>query len=177
MVARSGAKGKALGQGAAAQVTRGHVEDFLYHEAALLDAWLLDDWLALLTGDARYQVPSNDRPAADPANTLFTVADDIHRIRARITRLKDKDAHAESPRSRTRRIVSNVRIVDRDGDLLRVEANFVVYRFRRDEGVREYVGHYRYSLRVENGALKIARREAVLDAVELGSLGVVSFIL
>jgi hypothetical protein len=32
-------------------------------------------------------------------------------------------------------------------------------------------------LRIENGALRIARREAVLDAVELGSLGLVSFIL
>ncbi len=177
MVARSGAKGKRLSQGAAAQITRGQVEDFLYREAALLDAWRLDDWLALLTGDARYQVPSNDRPAGDPASTLFTIADDIHRIRARITRLKDKDAHAESPRSRTRRIVSNVRIVDRDGDQLKVEANFVVYRFRRDESVREYVGHYRYALRIENGALKIERREAVLDAMELGALGLVSFIL
>lgn len=177
MAPRSGAKGKAASQDAAVQVTREQVEDFLYHEAALLDAWRLDDWLDLLTGDARYQVPSNDRPEADPADTLFTIADDIHRIRARITRLKDKDAHAESPRSRTRRIVSNVRIVDRDERQLKVEANFVVYRFRRDESSREYVGHYRYVLSIENGALRIARREAVLDAAELGSLGLVSFIL
>ena len=70
-----------------------------------------------------------------------------------------------------------MRIVDRDGRQLKVEANFVVYRFRRDESVREYVGHYRYVLRIENGALKIAQREAVLDAMELGALGLVSFIL
>lgn len=165
------------GRGTAESVTREQVEDFLYHEAALLDAWRLDDWLALLTEDARYEVPSNDRPDADPANTLFTIADDINRIRGRVTRLKDKNAHAEHPRSRTRRMISNVRIVERNATDLRVEANFVVYRFRRDENAREYIGHYRYLLRAERGGLKIARRQAVLDPMELGSLGLVSFVL
>jgi len=60
---------------------------------------------------------------------------------------------------------------------VQVEANFVVYRFRRDESVREYVGRYRYLLRAERGQLKIAQRQAVLDAMELGSMGLVSFVL
>ena len=121
----------------AARTTRAEVEEFLFNEAALLDEWRLDEWLALLTGDARYEVPSNDRPDADPASTLFTIADDIGRIRGGIARLKDKNAHAEFPRSRTRRLISNVRIVGRSAGELRVEANFVVYRFRRDGSVRE----------------------------------------
>jgi p-cumate 2,3-dioxygenase beta subunit len=159
------------------QVTREQVEDFLYREAALLDERRLDDWLGLLAADARYLVPSNDSPDADPSNCLFTIADDISRIRARVTRLKDKNAHAEYPPSRTRRMIANVRIVGRDANELRVEANFVVYRFRRDERIREYVGRYRYVLRVAGGELKIAKREAIIDAMELGSLGSVSFIL
>lgn len=156
-------------------VTREQVEDFLYEEAALLDAWKLDEWLGLLTEDATYRVPSNDRPDADPRGTLFTIADDIARIRARVTRLKDRNAHAEFPPSRTRRLITNVRIVERNP--LRVEANFVVYRYRRNEDVREYVGRYRFVLRVVDGKMKIAAREAVLDALELASLGAVSFIL
>ena len=48
------------------EIGRAQVEDFLYHEAALLDAWRLDEWLELLTEDATYRVPSNDRPASDP---------------------------------------------------------------------------------------------------------------
>ncbi len=163
--------------GPSAQVTRQEVEDFLYEEAALLDAWRLDDWLKLLTDDAVYNVPSNDRPDADSRDTLFIIADDIRRIRARVTRLKDKSAHAEYPPSRTRRMISNVRIVSRNGASLRVEANFSVHRFRRNEGIRAYVGHYRYELRAGNGGLKIARREAIIDAMELGSLASVSFIL
>ena len=158
-------------------VTRQEVEDFLYKEAALLDAWKLDDWLKLLTDDAVYNVPSNDRPNAESKDTLFIIADDARRIKARVTRLKDKSAHAEYPPSRTRRMITNVRIVSRDGASLRVEANFSVHRFRRDGNVRPYVGQYRYELRFEGGKLKIAKREAIIDAMELGSMGSVSFIL
>ena len=162
---------------ATTDITRSQVEEFLYEEAALLDAWRLDDWLALMTEDAVYQVPSNDRPDADPKDTLFIIADDIHRIRARVARLKKKDAHAEEPRSRTRRLLTNVRIVERNGATLKVEANFSVHRFRRNDGIRVYVGHYRYELRAASGGLRIAKREAVIDSVELGALGSVSFIL
>jgi p-cumate 2,3-dioxygenase beta subunit len=157
-------------------VTRAEAEDFLYHEAALLDAWQLDEWLALLTEDARYLVPSNDAPEGDPASTLYTIADDIHRIRGRVTRLKDPNAHVEFPHSRTRRMISNVRVIEAGGDV-QVEANFVVHRFRRNEQVSQFVGRYRYRLRLVEGRPRIALREAILDAQELGSLGAVSFIL
>ncbi len=158
-------------------VTRQQVEDFLYAEAALLDAWKLDEWLTLLTDDAVYRVPSNDRPESDPKDTLFTIADDIHRIRARVTRLKNTSAHAEFPRSRTRRMISNVRIVEQDAQTVKVEANFIVYRFRRNESVYQFVGQYRYALRITGDGFRIASREAIIDAIELGSLASVSFIL
>jgi p-cumate 2,3-dioxygenase beta subunit len=154
-------------------MTRQEAEDFLYHEAALLDAWRLDEWLELLTDDARYRVPSNDAPEGDPKSTLFLIADDIQRIRGRVTRLKDPQAHAEFPHSRTRRFISNVRMT---GDL-EVEANFIVHRFRRDERVTQFVGRYRHRLRMVDGRPRIALREAILDSLELGSLGAVSFIL
>jgi p-cumate 2,3-dioxygenase beta subunit len=161
-------------------MTRLEAEDFLYHEAALLDAWKLDEWLTLLTDDARYQVPSNDAPDGDPKNTLFLIADDIARIRGRVTRLKDPQAHAEFPHSRTRRIVTNVRVEPPppkgEGEVL-VHANFVVHRFRRDERVTQFVGRYRYRIRLVDARPKIALREAILDSQELGSLGAVSFIL
>jgi p-cumate 2,3-dioxygenase subunit beta len=38
-------------------ITRAEVEDFLYHEAALLDEWKLNEWQELLTDDAAYYVP------------------------------------------------------------------------------------------------------------------------
>src|SRR6476659_6543522 len=157
-------------------VTREEVEDFLFHEAALLDEWRLDEWLALLTDDAKYRVPSNDAPSGDPADTLFLIADDIQRIRGRVARLKDPHAHAEHPHSRTRRLVTNVRASER-GEELEAFANFAVYRMRRGGQESVYVGRYHYLLRRVDGRLRIALREAILDAEELGRLGAVIFIL
>ncbi len=161
----------------AGTVSRAEIEDFLYAEADLLDCWKLDDWLALLTDDAAYYVPPNDRPDADHRTALFTIADDIVRLRERVIRLKDPNCHAEYPPSRTRRFITNVRITGVEGDAIAVAANFVVYRYRRGEPVREFVGHYRYRLRRIGGVLKIAERRAILDAHELGAMGSVSFIL
>ncbi len=160
-----------------AVVTRAQVEDFLYHEAALLDEWKLDEWQDLLTDDAGYYVPPNDQLDADHRSTLFLVADDRERIRQRIIRINDPNCHAEFPKSRTRRMISNVRILGSEGDLIAVAANFVCYRFRRYERIREYVGAYRYVLRRAGDSFKIKERRVFIDAHELGNLGSVSFIL
>jgi p-cumate 2,3-dioxygenase beta subunit len=158
-------------------VTRAEVEDFLYHEASLLDDWRLDDWQALLTDDACYYVPPNDQPEGDHRSTLFLVADDRERIRQRVIRINDPNCHAEFPKSRTRRMISNVRIVAVAGDLVTVAANFVCYRYRRYERIREYVGAYRYILRRAGDSFRIKERRVLIDAHELGTLGSVSFIL
>jgi p-cumate 2,3-dioxygenase beta subunit len=158
-------------------VTRAEVEDFLYREAALLDEWKLAEWEALLTDDACYYVPPNDQPDGDHRNTLFLVADDRERIRQRIIRINDPNCHAEYPKSRTRRMISNVRILGIDGDLVTVAANFVCYRYRRYERIREYVGAYRYLLRRAGDGFRIRERRVLIDAHELGNLGSVSFIL
>lgn len=156
---------------------REEVEDFLYHEAELLDSWRLDEWLGLLAPDAHYYVPPNDKPDADHRDTLFTIADDASRIKARVKRLKDANAHAEYPHSRTRRMIANVRILAIDGDELRIGANFIVHRFRRAERIGAFVGRYEYRLRRTGDGLRIVERRATLDSEELGRLGSVSFIL
>ena len=157
--------------------TRAEVEDFLYREAALLDEWRLEEWLTLLTPDATYEIPPNDQPDGQPQTTLFILADDIVRIRERVKRLMSPNCHAEHPHSRTRRMISNVRIVESSGETLTVAANFICHRFRRFEKVREFVGSYRYALLQADGDFRIRHRRAVLDSHELGSLGAVSFIL
>ena len=160
-----------------ATVSRAEIEDFLFCEADLLDNWKLDEWLALLTDDAAYYVPPNDKPDADHRFTLFTIADDMVRLRERVIRLKDPNCHAEYPPSRTRRLITNVRIAGVDGDTISAAANFVVYRHRRGGQSQTFVGRYEYKLRRQSGVLKIAERRAILDAEELGALGSVSFIL
>ena len=163
--------------GKSEDVSTEDVQNFLFHEAALLDEWRLKEWEDLLTEDAAYYVPPNDQPDGDHRNTLFTIADDRERIRQRVIRLLDPNCHAEFPPSRTRRMISNVRITAREGDEITVAANFVCYRFRRHERIREYVGAYRYRLNCGEDSFRIKERRVYVDAQELGSLGSVSFIL
>ncbi len=161
----------------AALVTREEVEDFLYFEAQLLDEWRLDEWLELLTEDARYLIPSNDCPEGDPRTSLFLIADDRTRIEQRVLRIKSADCHAESPKSRTCRMISNVRIEKTEGNLIHVAANFICHRFRRYGRAYPFVGFYRHILRHEGDRLRIRERKAILASEELGNLGSVSFIL
>jgi p-cumate 2,3-dioxygenase beta subunit len=156
--------------------TRPEVEDLLYKEAALLDEWRLEEWLTLLTDDATYQVPPTDVPQGDPRNTLYIIADDAFGIRSRVKQLLGKSAWAENPHSRTRRIISNVRILGSGGDSILVTANFAVYRMRY-EAVDTYVGHYEYKLIRVGDELKIQERRAILDNEVLRPQGKISFVL
>lgn len=169
--------GPVLSRPGAATITRAEVEDFLFFEAQLLDEWRLDEWESLLADDATYLIPSNDRPGSNPRAALFTIADDRRRIGERILRIKSADCHAESPRSRTCRLITNVRIEGVEGDLVRVAANFTCHRFRRYSRAYAFVGAYRYVLRQTGNGLRIKERRVILASEELGSLGSVSFIL
>jgi len=159
------------------EITRSDVEEFLYREAALLDRWQLDDWLALFSDDAIYHVPTvGTAPDVTPDNTLFYVADDRVRLRERVIRLSKKSAHVEWPRSRTRHMVSNVLIEERSADELRVSAAFAVYRFKN--GISDtYVGSYRYRLVVVDGKLLIREKRSMLDMDALRPQGRVSILL
>ena len=152
------------------------VEDLLYKEAALLDEWRLDEWLELLTEDAIYEVPPTDVPEGDSRNTLFIIADDAVRIRSRVKQLLGKAAWSENPRSRTRRMIANVRVLGSDGENILVTANFAVYRMRY-ESVDTYIGRYDYKLAREGSILKIRERRAILDNEALRPHGKISFIL
>jgi p-cumate 2,3-dioxygenase subunit beta len=159
-----------------AAVGRAEVEDFLFLEADLLDAWRLDEWLGLFADDGRYEIPATDCPDGDPAKNLFIVADSMPVLRGRVQRLKSVAAYSESPRSRTRRIVGNVRLHGAEGDGLTVSANFIVQRVK-NEITDSYCGRYDLLLRPTADGLRFVRRRAVLDLDALRPQGRVSFIL
>src|ERR1700739_2546463 len=57
-------------------------EQFLMHEARLLDESKFDDWLALFTADAWYWVPS-EPDQRDPQQTVSLIYDDRRLLEAR----------------------------------------------------------------------------------------------
>lgn len=153
------------------------VEGFLFHDAALLDSWQLEDWLALWTDEVIYLVPATDRPSGEPDHDLFLIQDDRFLLEQRVASLMTRTAWAESPHSTTRRMVSNVRASRIDDGTIAATANFVVYR-ARGATVDVYPG--RYEMILEEGgpaAFRIRQRKAVLSLEQLRPHGRVSFIL
>jgi p-cumate 2,3-dioxygenase subunit beta len=159
------------------KLSRSHAEDFLIQEAALLDSWKLMEWADLFTEDGEYLVPATDDPEGKAGKSLFLIYDDRHRLGERAKRLLKPTAHAESPHSRTRHMISNVVAGQTDGDgTIAVTCNFVVFRSRM-EVTNIYPGHAEYRL-VRNGeGLKIRSKKAVLDIDALRPQGKVSIIL
>jgi p-cumate 2,3-dioxygenase beta subunit len=158
------------------KLSRSDAEDFLIHESALLDSWKLMEWADLFTEDGEYLVPATDDPEGKAGKSLFLIYDDRHRLGERAKRLLKPTAHAESPHSRTRHIISNV--VTREGSdgTIPVTCNFVVFRSRM-EVTNIYPGHAEYLL-VQNGdGLKIKSKKAVLDVDALRPHGKISIIL
>ena len=158
-------------------ITRNDVEEFLYREAAMLDRWQLDEWLALFTDDTIYHVPTiGTAPEVGPENTLFYIADDRARLRERVVRLQKKGAHVEWPRSRTRHLVTNVLIDERSDSELQVSAAFAVHRFK-NAAADTYVGSYRYRLAITGNGLRIREKRSMLDMDALRPHGRVSILL
>ncbi|TGD85224.1 p-cumate dioxygenase [Mycolicibacterium sp. CH28] len=152
------------------------VERFLYLDADLLDRWQLHEWLRYFDPSGRYLVPSTDKPDGDPTRDLFLIQDDRFLLEQRVNSLLTRAAHAEYPRSRTRRILSNIQVWH-DSDGLLVHANFAVFRMR-NQTIDTYVGAYRHVL-IPDDALgfRFVVRKAVLDLDALRPHGKVSIIL
>jgi p-cumate 2,3-dioxygenase beta subunit len=164
-----------------AEIDRPTIEDFLYHEAALLDAWNLDEWFTLFDSELRYVVPCNDTPDGDPAHDLVLIDDNELRLRLRVERLNSRKAHREYPHSRTNHQVHNVRLGDvqtteAGQSLLPVEALFTVWRFRNGKA-NHYVGRYRYRLILRDGQLRIRSKRCELDMTVLRPAGDLAIIL
>jgi p-cumate 2,3-dioxygenase beta subunit len=156
--------------------TVGEIERFLVEEAALLDEWRLEEWLALVAPDGSYLVPPLDAPDADHRDTLFLIADDRRTLASRVRQLLSGTTWAENPRSRTRRLVTNVRLLGIDGDAARITANFAVWRFQHEQ-TDVYVGRYLHLLVRGPSGLLFRERRAVLDLETLRPHGKLSFIL
>lgn len=149
------------------------VEQFLYHEAQLLDDWMWTDWLALLAEDIRYWMPvrhnrlRRQRGQSEIPSGLEMAHfdDDLAALQMRVTQLGSGRHWAEDPPSRCRHLVANVRIESdfAEASELNVRSNFVVYRNRLETEVDLWAGERRDVLRLDGDSFKIARRTILLD--------------
>lgn len=158
------------------QVTRQDVEEFLFHEAGLLDNFDFDPWLALFTPEAHNLIPPLDLREATSQDALYLVNDDMARLASRVRQYQGRAMWVENPPARTRRLISNARILFDDGHELKVTANFVVYRVRGND-VDPYVGRYEHRLVRTDDGLRYKERKSILDLEALRPFGKVTIIL
>jgi len=130
-------------------------EQFLLHEARLLDEGRFGEWLALFTPDASYWVPS-EPDQKSPLDTVSLIYDDRRLLETRVRRLASPRIYSQEPRSRTSRIVTNVTIEEAaDPDAALVRSKFMLVEFRRNEQ-RLFGGTSFHRLIVIEGDIKIA---------------------
>src|SRR5271170_6648086 len=100
------------------------IERFLFHEARLMDAHRLDEWLALWDDDATYWVPCNGDDI-DPARSVSVIYDRRGQLRNRIQRIKET-LWLKEQAPRLRRIVGNVEIEASNAEEIVVSSNFIL---------------------------------------------------
>ena len=136
------------------------VTRFIYREARLQDDHAYDSWEALWADDGIYWVPANGE-GGDPEREMSLIYDNRSRIALRIKQFHTGKRHTQLPRSRLRRIVSNIEILGCEGESVRVTANAVVYESNA-RGETIWPSRNEYVLRREGGELRMALKKVVL---------------
>ena len=139
---------------------------FVAHEAALIDARRLDEWLALFADNGRYWVPLQGAAQVEgvPHNAL---ADEDRLLLAlRIERLKNPRAHSQHPPSRCQHILQQPQLVLADDAEARYELR-TPFMYVESRGERQLMlsGTARHRLVRRDGRLQIElKRVDLLDS-------------
>lgn len=135
-------------------------EQFLYHEARLLDTQRYEEWLELFTDDATYWVPL-EQGQEDPLQTSSIIHDDRTLLGLRVKQLRHPRAHARVPLARTVHQVTNVLVESDSAQEVVVRSTLSVIEFR-NEKQRLYGALVEHRLRRNNGAFRIAHKRVDL---------------
>ncbi len=136
------------------------VEQFLYHEARLQDDHEYAAWEALWTADGVYWIPAND-DEIDPDHQMSIVYDNRSRIALRIKQLCTGKRLAQTPRSRLRRVLSNIEILEHGEAEIKVTANALIFESNRREDL-VWATRTEYLLRREPAGFRMARKKVML---------------
>ncbi|MPZ15562.1 MAG: aromatic-ring-hydroxylating dioxygenase subunit beta [Chloroflexi bacterium] len=136
------------------------VEQFLFHEAELIDHRRLDEWADLFTDDALYSAP-NAGEEGDPLHEGFIIYEDRRGITERVRRLQHPAALTQVPPPRTRHMIANVVARDGDNGDRVVTSNQVVYFARQGREV-QYPGSWEHVLTRVEDQWRIKRKKIVL---------------
>ena len=149
-------------------------EQFLYHEARLLDTQRYEEWLELFTDDATYWVPL-EQGQKDPYETSSIIHDDRTLLELRVKQIRHPRAHARQPLARTVHQVTNVVQLGEGNGELRIGSALTVVEFR-NEKQRIYGALVEHRLRRKGDTFQIAHKRVDLVNSE-GELAGIAILL
>ncbi|MBL0422438.1 nuclear transport factor 2 family protein [Ramlibacter sp. AW1] len=140
------------------------VELFLFKEAELADTHQYQEWFKLFTQDLLYWVPCNSDDS-EVGKQIALINDNRPELDERLYRLSTKHAHAQSPKSRLSRIVSNVVL---GHDYQRETGGTVTSRVLvtevRNGRTQHWAGRVTHVLVREDGVLRMKEKRVYLAA-------------
>jgi 3-phenylpropionate/cinnamic acid dioxygenase small subunit len=143
---------------------RAAAEALLFREARLLDEGRLEDWLELFVPECLYWMPMTPG-GGDPTSEVTLAFDDRRRLEDRVAWLRSAYIWSQIPRSRTRRMISNVEVTQAQapGELI-VRSNFVLHDVRPAYRAA-FPGWTAHRLRAgEDGWLIAVKQVSLLDS-------------
>ena len=143
-------------------IDRARLEEFVIHEARLLDERRFRDWMELFTEDGTYWVPAvpDQKNPFDEASLFY---DDRDLMKTRIDRLEHPRIHVQTPPSRTAHLIGNTLIeaVDEAKGEYLVGSTVIMVEYR-DEQQRVFAGRQLHRLRREGPSFRIVQKRVDL---------------
>ena len=136
------------------------VEQFLYHQAELLDAKDWQGWMDLFADDGLYWMPcSADQTDWEGWPSIFI--EDKLMMEVRMGRITHPNAWSQAPLWMTSHVVSHVVVEKAGARELVVRSRFHMMELRRDD-IRHFGGSYRHVLARGRGGLRIRHQRVDL---------------
>jgi len=120
------------------------VEQFLFHEAGLLDDGRWTDWLELFAADGMYWVPRT-REQQDARQHVSLFWEDARLRSVRVRRITNARNWSQQPLTHSVRVIGNVRLQRVQPDEIQVRSSFQMLESRGPQQ-RAFGGWYTHTL-------------------------------
>jgi 3-phenylpropionate/cinnamic acid dioxygenase small subunit len=151
-----------------------HFQKLLIREAWIRDNEQFEEWLNFFTDDCRYWAPirmtlDRDKEDFNRKDQMSHVDEDKQGLVLRFKRLSSGLTYTDEPPARTRRMISNVQLLEHGADSAIVLSYFMVFRSHPGHTDTLAIGYRRDQWRKLDEGWKIKERMIVLDQDRLQS--------
>lgn len=157
------------------------IENFIYHEADLMDEAKYEEWQQLFTEDCEYWIPSWSTESefiSNPDYELSLIYWNKQNIDEYVQRLRSGNAHVMIPSPRSTRYISNVIVERKNENEFTVRSKWFLHDFRLqyNKGVQQFFGgSMDHKIVIVDGLLKIASKKVIVinDDIKRGHLMII----